>query len=276
MMYIKTQNHPLGNCEVQKNPSAPMPDESRNTKGVDSPEGPRDRGRPNERPGPGLSGVTAVVLAGGKSRRYGKNKALEQIDGVSLIERTVATLERVFHRVILSANDPEPYAFLHLPVIKDLYPGVGQLGGVHAGLCAMSDDAGFFVACDMPFLNPDLIRHMALLSSGRDAVVPRIGPHVEPLHALYKKTCIAPMVRAIERNERRIVSFYPEISIRYVEEEEIRVFDPGLDAFINVNRPQELRLSIDRMKRRTGPGSGTRAANPFCPDPATTRKPQKR
>ncbi|MFO7783923.1 MAG: molybdenum cofactor guanylyltransferase [Thermodesulfobacteriota bacterium] len=205
----------------------------------------------SEQPGTGASGVTAVVLAGGKSRRYGKNKALERINGVSLIERAVAALGCVFDRVILSANDPEPYDFLHLPVIKDLYPGVGQLGGVHAGLCAMPDETGFFVACDMPFLNPDLIRHMLRLSAGWDAVVPKIGPHVEPLHALYRKTCIAPMVRAIERKERRIVSFYSEVRVRYVEEQEIRIVEPNLDAFINVNRPEELRLSIDLMRRRT-------------------------
>jgi len=156
--------------------------------------------------------------------------------------------------VILSANDPEPYAFLNLPVIKDFYQGVGQLGGVHAGLCAISDDAGFFVACDMPFLNPDLIRHLVRLSPGWDGVVPRKGPYLEPLHAIYRKTCIAPMVRAIERNERRIVSFYSEIRIRYVEEEEIRVFEPHLDAFINVNRPDELRLSMDRVHRHNVSG----------------------
>lgn len=228
-----------------------MPDESRNTDGIDSPEAPGGRGLSEEPPAARVSGVTGVVLAGGKSLRYGKNKALERIDGVALVERAAAILGCVFDRVILSANDPALYGFLHLPVIEDLYPGVGQLGGVHAGLCAMSDDAGFFVACDMPFLNPDLIRHMARLSSGWDAVVPRIGPHVEPLHALYRKACIIPVVRAIERKERRIVSFYSDIRIRYVEEHEIRFFDPNLDGFINVNRPDELRLSIDRMRRRT-------------------------
>lgn len=228
-----------------------MPDDSRNTGRVESPDGPWSLDRFNEGREGRVSGITAVVLAGGKSRRYGTNKALVRINGVSLIERVVTTLGSVFERVVLSTNDSGPYAFLHIPVIKDLYPGLGQLGGVHAGLSAISDGAGFFVACDMPFLNPDLIRYMALLSSGWDAVVPRVGPHVEPLHALYRKTCIDPMVRAIERRERRIVSFYPDVRIRYVEEREIRIFEPNLDAFINVNRPEELQLSIEQMKRRT-------------------------
>jgi len=196
-----------------------------------------------------VAGVTGIVLAGGKSRRYGKNKALERIDGVPLIERAVRTLERVFHHVLLSTNTPKDFDFLDLPFVKDRITGLGPLGGVHAGLIAMPDEAGFFVACDMPLLNPALIRHMALSGGDSDAVVPRIGGYLEPLHALYRRACLAPVNRAIERGDRGIRSFYSEIRIRYMEEADIRVFEPDLDAFVNVNRPGELRLSLSRLHR---------------------------
>lgn len=199
-----------------------------------------------------VPGVTGVVLAGGRSRRFGENKALVRIHGVPMIERVARVLQQVFERVILSTNDPEPYRFLRLPTVEDLHPGVGPLGGLHAGLSRMADDAGFFVACDMPFLQPGLIRYMARLFPEADAVVPRIGPYVEPLHALYRRRCVDPVLRAIQEGERRIVSFYPAVRIRYVEESDIRAFDPGLKAFTDVNRPEELRLSTEHPDPRNG------------------------
>ena len=197
-----------------------------------------------------VPGVTGGVLAGGRSRRFGRNKALANVHGAPMIERVVRVLQQVFERVILSANDPEPYRFLGLPTVEDIHPGVGPLGGLHAGLTHMPDDAGFFTACDMPFLDPGLIRYMARLSPGADAVIPKIGKYVEPLHALYGKRCLAPLLQAIERGERRIVSFYPAIRIRYVTESEIRAFDPNLDAFTDVNRPEELRPSMEPPEGR--------------------------
>jgi molybdopterin-guanine dinucleotide biosynthesis protein A len=227
-----------------------MPEDPGNTDTAPSDETRHDRDRVPEYRGNRIPGVTAVVLAGGMSRRYGKNKALVRVDGVSLIERVVRTLQRVFDRVVLSANDPDLYAFLHLQVIRDVYPGVGQLGGVHAGLFGINDETGFFVACDMPFLNPQLITYMAGLTAGWDAVVPKIGANLEPLHAFYGKTCLSAIVRAIERRERRIVSFFPDIRVRFVEEREIRRIEPGLDAFTNINRPRELVESMDRIRQR--------------------------
>ncbi len=228
-----------------------MPDESTHPEEIDPPARPRN---PSCAPSGKVPDVTGVVLAGGRSRRYGRNKALVPFDGVPLIERVVSILEQVFHKVILSANELDAYRYLGLPIISDVYSGVGPLAGVHASLSALSDTSGFFVACDMPFLNPTLIRHMARLFPNAEAVVPRVGSNVEPLHAVYRKGCIDAVERAIQRGERGIVSFYPDIRIRYVEESEIRVFEPNLDAFVNVNRPDELRLFMEHLheKRERG------------------------
>lgn len=226
-----------------------MPDESTHPEEIDPPARSRN---PSGKPFGKVPDVTGVVLAGGRSRRYGRNKALVSFDGVPLIERVVSILDQVFHQVILSANDPDAYRYLGLTMVSDVYSGVGPLAGVHASLSAMTDPAGFFVACDMPFLNPMLIRHMARLSPEAEAVVPRVGSNVEPLHAVYRQGCIHAVEQAIQRGERGIVSFYSDIRIRYVEESEIRVFEPNLDAFVNVNRPDELRLFVEHLHEKQG------------------------
>ena len=107
-----------------------------------------------------FEGITGVVLAGGKSSRYGKNKALVELDGVRLIERVIGVMGSVFKHVIIITNTPHEYAYLQLPMFEDLIKGLGPIGGIYTGLEAISDDAGFFVACDMPFLNAPLVRHI--------------------------------------------------------------------------------------------------------------------
>src|SRR3989339_729492 len=104
--------------------------------------------------------VTGVILAGGKSRRFGKNKSFIQIDGTPLIERVVTVMGSVFEHRLLVTNTPEEYAYLGLPMVQDLIKGIGPLGGIYTGLETIADDAGFFVACDMPYLNADLVRHL--------------------------------------------------------------------------------------------------------------------
>lgn len=190
--------------------------------------------------------LTGIVLAGGRSLRYGTNKALVLLDGIPLIERVCQVLKRVSDPVIVSTNEPELFQFLGLPMVRDRIPGLGPLSGIHAGLSIMPGEAALFVACDMPNLNAELIRFMGSMRGAADAVVPRVCGLPEPLHAIYGKTCLAPVSHAIENGEHRIVSFFPDIRIRYIEEEQIRRFDPNLDVFANINRPEELRLAETR------------------------------
>jgi len=187
-----------------------------------------------------VEGITGVVLAGGKSSRYGKNKALVELDGVRLIERVIGVIGSVFERVILITNTPQEYAYLQLPMFEDLIKGLGPIGGIYTGLEAISDDAGFFVACDMPFINEALVRHIVAIRGDFDAVVPKIDWKLEALHTLYTKRCLPAVKALIDANKYQIIKVFPEIRIRYVDEDEIRTFDPQLRTFLNINRPQEL------------------------------------
>ncbi|MEE9418933.1 MAG: molybdenum cofactor guanylyltransferase [Desulfatiglandaceae bacterium] len=187
-----------------------------------------------------IDDVSGVILAGGKSSRYGKNKAFIKINGIPLIEKVITVMGSVFQELIIITNTPHKYSHLRLPVYKDLIEGLGPLGGIFTGLTAISKDAGFFVACDMPSLNRELLRHMVECKDDFDAVVPRISGKMEALYALYRNTCLPAIRRQIDSREYQIFRFFPEVSVRYVDEGEIRQFDPELRSFFNVNTPQEL------------------------------------
>jgi molybdenum cofactor guanylyltransferase len=184
--------------------------------------------------------VTGLILLGGKSTRYGSNKAFVEIDGVRLVDSVTRVMKSIFHRVILLTNTPEDYAYLQLPMVEDLIKGLGPMGGIYTGLTTMPDEAGFFVACDMPFLREGLIRHMVDVRDDFDAVVPRMDWMLEPLHALYSKKCLPVIQEAVEHHQHQIAMCFARMRVRYVDEEELRLWDPDLRSFFNINKPQDL------------------------------------
>lgn len=190
---------------------------------------------------PRLEGIAGVILAGGKSTRYGTNKAFAEVHGTKLIERVVQTMEPLFERLLLVTNTPHEYSYLELPMAEDIIKGLGPIGGIHTGLETISDQAGFFVACDMPYLNENLLRHMVTLKEDFDAVIPRVGRMVEPLHALYTKQCLPAIRESIDLRAYQAMRFFQKIRVRYVDEEELRSIDPQLRFFFNINKPEDLR-----------------------------------
>jgi molybdopterin-guanine dinucleotide biosynthesis protein A len=187
-----------------------------------------------------IKNVTGFILLGGKSSRYGSNKAFVEIDGVRLLDRVAGVVQSIFHRVVLVTNTPDEYAYLGIPMVEDLIKGLGPMGGIYTGLRTVKDAAGFFVACDMPFLSERLIRHMVDVRDDFDAVVPRMDWMLEPLHALYSKKCLPVIHEAIGQKEQQILKCFARLRVRYVEEEELRLWDPELRSFFNINKPQDL------------------------------------
>jgi FdhD protein/molybdopterin-guanine dinucleotide biosynthesis protein A len=184
--------------------------------------------------------VSGIILAGGQSSRLGQNKALVDAGGMLLIERVLSQLLRVVDDVVLVTNSPEQFAFLDVPMAGDLYPGVGTLGGLHAGLSAVYTDYGLVVGCDMPFLNPSLLQYMLSLRSGYDIVIPRLGTYHEPLHAIYSRHCLPCIEQTILAGRRRILSVCDDVRVHYVEDDQIARHDPQHLSFFNVNSPQDL------------------------------------
>jgi molybdopterin-guanine dinucleotide biosynthesis protein A len=189
-----------------------------------------------------ISDVTGVILAGGKSRRYGTNKAFVEINGTQLIDKVASVMRAIFKRVILITNCPREYSYLHLPAHEDLIQGLGPIGGIYTGLETIQDDAGFFIACDMPFASQDLIRYIVSVSvKGKfDAIVPKVDWKMEPLHALYRKSCLPVLMELIASGSYQILESFHRLNVRFIDETEITTYDPQLRSFFNVNRPDEL------------------------------------
>jgi len=183
--------------------------------------------------------LSGVILAGGRSIRLGRDKALLELEGRTLIARTLDVLAQLADDLIIVTSLAPHLLPQSARVVADRYVDAGVLAGVHAGLLAARGELAFVVACDMPFLNLDLLRYIISLARDADVVVPR-WTDVEPLHAVYRPaTCLGPIEKALARNERRIVSFYDGVRVRYVERVEITRFDPQGLSFFNVNSPED-------------------------------------
>jgi molybdopterin-guanine dinucleotide biosynthesis protein A len=197
--------------------------------------------------------LSLLMLAGGKSTRMGQDKAWLMLDGRPLVMRVIDRVLPLVSEVIVSTNQPDAFdAWLPgLPVpactVADRYRGAGPLAGLHAGLLAAHHDLVLALATDMPFVNSALIRYLAELATGADldAVVPRIpSPEtgqigLEPLHAIYRRSCLPAIEGCLEADQRRVVSFLDQVRLRVVSPDEIRPHDPLFRSFANINTPQD-------------------------------------
>ena len=185
--------------------------------------------------------VTGVIQAGGKSARMGGTpKALLELGGRRIIERVVEVVRAVVDDVLVVTNTPELYRFLDLPMVPDVFPDHGSLGGLYSGLAAAPGEAAFTVACDMPFLRVDVARLVVDRAAEADVVIPRVGEQLETLHAVYGKACLVPMEARLRAGRLRIVGFFEDVRVLELAEAEIaRRADPAV-VFMNVNTPEEL------------------------------------
>jgi molybdopterin-guanine dinucleotide biosynthesis protein A len=190
--------------------------------------------------------VTGVILAGGKSTRMRSDKVLAKLRGVTLLENALARMGKVFQDLILVTNQPQAYrAYIpeQVRIVSDIIPGGGPLSGIHAGLTRAGNPHIFAVACDMAFLNVDLIRYMLGLIPGYDCVVPRIGPYCQPLFALYSKRCLPVIEAALAAGDTKISEIYDQVATRYVDETRISQYDAPEIIFFNINHPADLRAA---------------------------------
>jgi molybdopterin-guanine dinucleotide biosynthesis protein A len=191
--------------------------------------------------------VTGVVQAGGKSTRMGgQPKALLQLGGRSIVERVVAALTSVVDDVLVVTNTPELYAFLGLPMVADVYPDHGSLGGIYSGLRAAGEIA-FTVACDMPFLHPEIVRLVVARAGEGDVVIPRVGEQLETMHAAYGKACLPPIEERLRAGRLKIVGFFDSVRVVEIGEAEVARFRDPAVAFMNVNTPDELERARARV-----------------------------
>jgi molybdopterin-guanine dinucleotide biosynthesis protein A len=196
--------------------------------------------------------VTLAIQAGGQSRRMGRDKGLVRLGGRPLVAHLLERLSGLADDVIVTTNDPEAYTFLGVRLVSDPVPGAGALAGLATALEAASGDRTLVVACDMPFVRLPLASHLLALASDHDAVVPRLAGEFEPLLAVYGRACLPAIQSCLASGQHRVISFFPEVRLRPVEDDELRLLDPDGRSFFNVNTPEDL-LEAERMLvRETG------------------------
>lgn len=191
-----------------------------------------------------MNRLSVIIQAGGESRRMGANKALLRLRGESLIQRAVRLAQAAApDELLITANRPEVLDFLGLPILVDLLPGRGALGGLYTALHGARCPLAAVVACDMPFLSAALIRvEVELLERlNVDAVLPSSPQGIEPLHAVYRRAVCLPAVRtALEAGDQRLISWLPHVKAYVMEWTDVLRYDPLGRAFFNINTPADL------------------------------------
>ena len=199
-----------------------------------------------------LPHVAGVILAGGRSSRFGSNKALADLNGAPLISRVAHVLEGLFTERLLVTNSPGLYSFLGWASTADRFADAGPLAGIHAALSTIKAPWAFVVGCDMPNLDHRLIRHLCSLADRHQAVIPRHHQGQEPLHALYHRSALPQLEAALQRKHRRIGQLLQQLAVRWVEEPEILAICPDLSVFKNVNHTTDLATCHDGITGATG------------------------
>jgi molybdopterin-guanine dinucleotide biosynthesis protein A len=192
--------------------------------------------------------MTGIILAGGKSRRMGENKAFIDASGVPLFERVYSVFKELFRDIIIVTNDVRPFERYGAHLQQDILQDKGPLGGLYTGIIHSTTYHAFCIACDMPFLNPAVIKYMVKERNAYDVIVPKTRDGLHPLHAIYSKKCLTPMRRLLDRGDLKIVNFFPHVEVRYVGETEIRKFDPHMRSLMNVNTAEEMKQVREILK----------------------------
>jgi molybdopterin-guanine dinucleotide biosynthesis protein A len=195
-----------------------------------------------------------IILAGGQGRRLGREKAWVELGGKSLLQRAISNLEFLNSEIIIvkapEGKLPPVSVGVNLKVVQDSVGGKGPLAGILSGLVNSKYCYNLIVACDMALMNKDVVKYMLSIAKGYDAVVPRLGKHLEPLQAVYSKDCISEIEKLLAQNNRlKVAGLFSQVRTRFVESVEIERFDAAHLSFLNINTPTDLKKAEGLLER---------------------------
>ncbi|MEZ0328445.1 MAG: molybdenum cofactor guanylyltransferase [Dissulfuribacterales bacterium] len=205
---------------------------------------------------------TSVILAGGRSSRFGSNKANTDWNGHTILETIVTTLKKISDEIIIVANDSAVYSHLGLPIIMDRIRNAGPMAGILSALYAIKGQRALCVACDMPLLNASALDYMWGISTWAPVVAPEHNGRIEPLHAIYHKSLRYPIEYAIKKKWFSLQRFFLYLPLRTVSAGILQTFcEDGLNCFANINTQEEyqrLKLLVKKQNlsnHKSGTGS---------------------
>ncbi|MDR2018046.1 MAG: ribosomal protein S18-alanine N-acetyltransferase [Syntrophobacterales bacterium] len=203
--------------------------------------------------------TSCAILAGGRSRRMGEDKALLKLGGRPLINHVYEKARRVFDDIIIISNHHHGFAGIDVSALPDVLPVKGSIVGVVSALMYASTPYVFVLACDMPNLSEKALVYMAEEARGEDVIVPRTAHGYEALHAIYSRSCISHFLSAIERDWLKITSVYPYLAVRELTDETV-FLQEGRYVFSNINTREDLlaasefydgeRLAVRKMTQK--------------------------
>lgn len=192
----------------------------------------------------------------------GRDKAFIDWAGRPLVAHVIERIQPLCTDVIIITNDPQAFAPFGVRVVVDVYPGKGSLGGLYSGLTAAHDEFILAIACDMPFLNVELLKYQISLAPGFDVVIPRATDpsghsrrtrseemrfakdvNLHPLHSVYGQSCREPIRKSLDTGDLRIIHFLDAVCVRVLEPEEVDLYDPRHLSFFNMNTPGDMQLA---------------------------------
>ena len=193
---------------------------------------------------------SVAILAGGKSRRMGQNKALLQIGNKTVLSRMVDVVRPLTDDLFLVTNAPQLYQDFQLSVVGDLWPGQAALAGVYTAIMTAVHEWVLVLACDMPLIDPRPIRFLAGLLGPDDVISPRIGPYPETLHTFYRKTCLTAIEHNLATNQFKVADFFSRVKVKYVEAAALSPVISNFDFLTNMNTPDDLEKVVKIISNR--------------------------
>jgi len=184
--------------------------------------------------------VTCAILSGGRSRRMGHDKATARVGGKTLVKHVYDVARRVFREIIVVSSLHRAFEGVEAAVVEDVLPWPGSLTGIVSALIHGGTPYVFVLGCDLPFVTEEAIRYTLGESRGEDITIPRTEGGFEPMHAIYGRSCISPMLTAIERREMKVSAIFPLLSVRVLLPNPV-FFNRGMSVFTNVNTEEALK-----------------------------------
>jgi len=193
-----------------------------------------------------IADCTAIVMPGGDSRRMGRDKANVTLGDKTLLQVVTATMQQLFPQVIVSVRQPR--AGIDLPQVCDEQPDGGPLAGLAASLGQITTPWAFMVACDMPFVVPEVVELLAGYRLQHQAVVPVVHGHPQPLAAFYAASCLAPLRASMAAEQKGLRGVLKQLDVRYVDEAEMLAADPLLRSFFDLDTPQDVEAAMNGVR----------------------------
>lgn len=199
--------------------------------------------------------ASALIIAGGQSSRMGRPKAALPFGSTTILERIAAELAGAFDDVIVvaAAREWETYpaesvlgaTVASVRIVRDEIAWAGPVLALVRALEAARNETAFVCSCDLPLLRADVARMLCATIDGYDAVIPEIGGRLQPLCAAYKRSAHAAIAAAAANGERRLTSVAASLNFRRASEAEIRLVDPQLHSFLNINTPDDYARALE-------------------------------